>query len=67
MGIAVGAMQDTQQQAQADYVYVTGYTSSPNFPTTAGAWDRTYAGRICDSGGERYNCSDAFITRWQLP
>lgn len=32
--------------------YVTGYTSSSNFPTTAGAWDNYY------------NSTDAFVTKF---
>lgn len=32
-------------------VYVTGFTDSPDFPTTVGAFDRTYGGRL-----------DAFVT-----
>ncbi|HPD34508.1 MAG TPA: SBBP repeat-containing protein, partial [Candidatus Kapabacteria bacterium] len=33
------------------YAYVTGYTSSSNFPTTSGCWDNTY------------NSTDAFVTK----
>ncbi len=38
--------------AVSDGVYVSGYTSSSNFPTTAGAYDRTFGGSL-----------DAFVTK----
>jgi hypothetical protein len=36
--------------------YVTGFTNSPNFPTTPGAFDRTFSGGL-DRG------TDAFVTK----
>jgi uncharacterized repeat protein (TIGR01451 family) len=41
----------------ADNAYITGQAGSPNFPTTAGAFQRT-----CDSGGG-VGCHSAFITK----
>ena len=38
-------------------VYVTGHTASTTFPTTPGAWDRTY-------GGSTGNTDDAFISKF---
>jgi hypothetical protein len=53
-GIAILPPMDTQQD-DLYTVYVTGSTSSTNFPTTAGARDRTYNGG--NLGG------DVFVTR----
>ncbi|HEX6177027.1 MAG TPA: thrombospondin type 3 repeat-containing protein, partial [Thermoanaerobaculia bacterium] len=41
--------------------YVTGVTSSSNFPTTAGAFDRTYNGPNPGFGG------DAFVAKLEFP
>ena len=49
-GIALG---------QGETVFVTGYTSSLDFPTTAGAYDTTFGGGAC--GG--YPCDDAFVAK----
>lgn len=41
-----GSNQDVAEGVAVDaagYAYVTGYTLSNDFPTTAGAWDRTFA------------------------
>lgn len=40
-----------------DSVFVTGNTSSPNFPTTPGAYSPNY------NGGSLDGCCDAFVTR----
>lgn len=40
-----------------DSVFVTGNTSSPNFPTTPGAYSPSY------NGGSVDGCCDAFVTR----
>ena len=48
-GIAVDA---------AGRIYVSGYTESPNFPTTAGAYDTT-----CGTDGNCNSRSDAFVSR----
>ncbi len=40
-----------------DTVFVTGVTSSPNFPTTPGAYSPSY------NGGSIDGCCDAFVTR----
>ena len=42
---------------------VTGSTISNNFPTSAGAFDRTYAGGTCGTLPNTYPCSDMFVTR----
>lgn len=41
--------------------YVTGWTSSPAFPTTPGAFNTTHGGGTCGSAQENYPCPDAFI------
>src|SRR5207245_403839 len=43
-------------------VYVTGSTSSANFPTTSGAYDTSYNG-----AGPPYFYGDAFVTKLQVP
>ncbi|MFZ3375368.1 MAG: SBBP repeat-containing protein, partial [Chthoniobacterales bacterium] len=43
----------------AGQAYVTGNTYSGNFPTTAGAFDRTYKG----TGGFPYGGGDVFVTK----
>jgi hypothetical protein len=43
--------------------YVTGQTSSPDFPITPGAFDTTHGGGTCGSAQENYPCPDAFIVR----
>ena len=40
--------------------YVTGYTLSENFPTSAGAYQTTYRGT---SGQSNWNSGDAFVTK----
>jgi hypothetical protein len=39
--------------------YVTGFTNSPNFPTTTGAFDRTFNG----GASENFVPGDAFVTK----
>jgi Beta-propeller repeat/PASTA domain len=43
----------------SDNAYVTGYTESPSFPTTARAFDRTYNGRGAGNG-------DGFVSKLDL-
>jgi len=56
-----GTMEQVGLTATGD-MYVTGFTNSPNFPTTPGAFDRT-CGTFgnCDFDGTRYRY-DAFLT-----
>jgi hypothetical protein len=41
------------------HAYVTGFTTSPDFPTTPGAFQVTYGGADCAVGG----CGDAFVAK----
>jgi hypothetical protein len=59
----LGAMAlDTEGNA-----YLTGYTRSVSFPTTAGAFQETFAGEIlgCETvfPPVYYNCEDVFVTK----
>ena len=45
-------------------IYVTGTTSSPDFPTSAGAFQRALASSSC-SGGTGLPCADVFITKFR--
>jgi hypothetical protein len=44
-------------------IYVGGLTSSGNFPTTAGAYDRAYAGNTCGADPNSHTCYDAFVAK----
>ena len=44
-------------------MYIAGATSSSDFPTTQGAYDRQYAGNRCGQKPDDYFCYDAFITK----
>src|SRR2546425_4325558 len=49
----------------SDSVIVAGYTTSENFPTTAGAYDRTHSSLIVPvTGGTIESRTDAFISRF---
>jgi|GEM_PF-1545518 uncharacterized repeat protein (TIGR01451 family) len=43
--------------------YITGSTRSPGFPTTAGAFQRTFNATTCTEQGNSFGCSHAFITK----
>ncbi|HMB70600.1 MAG TPA: SBBP repeat-containing protein [bacterium] len=52
----------------AGFVYLAGSTQSPDFPTTAGAYQESFAGAIngCGAGppfGSTYNCDDGFLAK----
>lgn len=44
-------------------VYVTGQTLSGNFPTTAGAFQRTYGGQASSDFQQVFPLGDAFVTK----
>jgi len=45
----------------SNYVYITGQTSSPDFPVTTGAYQTTFGGASNNFGW--YNTGDAFLTK----
>jgi len=46
----------------AGSIYVAGSTSSPDFPVTAGAFQTTFGGGICNTWYGTY-CSDVFVAK----
>ncbi|RRR69926.1 MAG: hypothetical protein EI684_14310, partial [Candidatus Viridilinea halotolerans] len=44
-------------------IYIAGATQSPDFPTTPGAFDRTFRTGTCTGGREPEDCYDAFVTK----
>ena len=44
-------------------ITVAGSTASSNFPTTPGAYDRTFTGGTCGTAPYLYTCYDIFIAR----
>jgi len=58
-----GELDDTAKGIAVDengYAYITGYTDSPDFPTTPGAFDETYSKH---PGNTYYMPADAFVTK----
>ncbi len=47
-------------------ITVAGSTTSGNFPTTPGAYDRTFAGGTCGTAPYLFTCSDIFVTRFNV-
>lgn len=45
---------------QTGSAYITGWTKSSDFPTTAGAYDRTFASNYCGT----HLCADAFVAKF---
>ena len=43
--------------------YVVGDTTSPNFPTTPGAFQMTYGGGTCGAPPNTFPCPDAFVSK----
>ncbi len=48
------------------YLYVAGGTISKDFPTTAGAFQRTIAGNSCHNYEQTWPCPDGFIAKLNL-
>lgn len=50
----------------AGYAHIVGETRSPDFPTTAGAFQEQFVGGILDCGSAGFdlrNCTDVFVTK----
>ena len=47
-------------------LYLTGLTSSADFPTTPGAFDPVADGGVCDAGPGSHTCFDAFATKLRI-